>query len=84
MSDDVDQVIVVPRNDPVYSVFCWRDDSITLARLKPVLEELRWIPNQPCLMHLEPENCIIREELSLCVPCAIRQIKTVLFGPDTT
>lgn len=93
---DVDQVLVVPRSDPVYSVFLWRQDSITLARLRPVLNQLRYVPDQPCRLpgqgvglHYGPYTCTNPDPDrqapdQWCIPCQIRAIKIELFGdPDS-
>jgi hypothetical protein len=77
---DVEQVIVVPRSDPVYSVFCWRSDSVTLARLRPVLEELRNLPDQPCRLGHLPYECIDWGER--CLACTVRDIKATLFTTE--
>jgi len=72
----VNKAVVVPSNDPVYSVYVWRQDSITLARLRPVLAELDAIDNQPCAFG---DGCPVSG--MTCMPCAVRRIKTQLFGP---
>jgi hypothetical protein len=77
--DDTPQVIVVPKGDPLYANYIWRQDSITLTKLRPVLAQLQDIPNQPCRLGTgcPPEG------LS-CIPCAIRRIKAQLFGEEET
>jgi hypothetical protein len=73
---DVEQVIVVPRSDPVFSVFVWRSDSVTLARLRPVLEELRNLQDEPCTIgDGTPYGCWD----TTCFPCAVRSVKAALF-----
>ena len=71
----IDRVIVVPSNDPVYSAYIWRRDSITLARLRPVLEQLRSVDNEECRFG---DGCPVPG--MTCMPCAIRRIKADLFG----
>lgn len=71
----VNRVIVVPDSDPVYQAYIWRQDSLTLFRLRPILAQLRDIPDQPCRLG---EGC--PDVGMTCIPCAIRKIKTQLFG----
>jgi hypothetical protein len=73
----VPKAVVVPSNDPVYSVYVWRQDSITLARLRPILSQLLAVPDQPCLL----ENTCTSPGLT-CIPCSIRSIKRQLFGEE--
>ena len=73
-----DRVIAVPRTDPIYQTWIWRRDSALLFKLRPVLESLRNVADQPCVMGYEPYSCRVNGET--CSPCAIREIKTVLFG----
>lgn len=86
MSDEQDQVIVVPRSDPVFSVFVWRQDSITLARLRPILNRLRDTPNQPCRLYTNGSCILARPALQdeWCITCQIRSIKIELFGDPST
>ena len=80
---DVEQVIVVPRSDPVYSVFVWRSDSVTLARLRPVLNQIRRLPDQPCQIDDTPYSCMeLGGAMEMCPPCQLRQIKSVLFDTE--
>ena len=82
MSDEPDQVIVVPRTDPVFSVFTWRSDSITMARLRPILDQLRDIPEEPCQIGSEPYACAALDDDVLCGPCQLRHIRFELFGTN--
>ena len=85
----VNKAVVVPSNDPVYAVYVWRQDSITLTRLRPVLAQLEAIPNQPCRVQVGPYTCANADPNGpppinqWCIPCAIRKIKADLFGDST-
>jgi hypothetical protein len=70
-----DRVVVMPAGDPIYSVWTWRRDSQTLARLRPVLEQLEAIRDEPCVLGGECSNLGMT-----CMPCAVRRIKVELFG----
>jgi hypothetical protein len=70
--------INVPTGDPVYSVWIWRQDSMTLARLRPVLAQLRDIPDQSCQFD-KPNGC--QPPGLSCMACALRHVKEQLFGP---
>jgi hypothetical protein len=39
VSENNSETFTVPRTDPLYAAFVWRRDSITLARMRPALEE---------------------------------------------
>lgn len=73
-----ERVIRVGRTDPIYQTWIWRQDSALLFKLRPVLESLRNVMDQPCVMGFEPYSCRVNGQT--CSPCAIREIKVVLFG----
>jgi len=76
-----DETIRVPRSDPLYQAWIWRQDSALLFRLRPILERLRYVPDQPCVLG-QTYSCQVNGQT--CSPCAIRQIKIELFGTPTT
>lgn len=73
-----ERVIAVPRTDPIYQAWIWREDSRLLFRLRPILERLRYVQDQPCVLG-ETYACQVNG--LTCSPCAIRQIRAELFGP---
>lgn len=75
---DAPKVMVVPGTDPLYAAYIWRQDSQTLAKLRPVLEQLRDIDDEECRFG---DGCPVRG--MSCLPCAIRRIKADLFGEAT-
>jgi hypothetical protein len=49
MSESLEQeTVTVPRGDPIFSIWIWRADSITLTRLRPVLEHLASMAEAKC------------------------------------
>lgn len=87
MSDDEQRVIVVPNSDPIYQAYIWRRDSMTLFRLRPILEQLRDIPDQPCRVQVGPYTCVNADPLGTpmsqwCITCTVREIKRQLFGEE--
>jgi hypothetical protein len=76
-----DETIRVPREDPIYQTWIWRQDSALLFRLRPILERLQYVANQPCVLG-ETFSCQVNGQT--CSPCAVRQIKTELFGEEKT
>lgn len=79
MSEPAPQAIVVSTADPVWSVWIWRQDSLTLARLRPVLQQLRSVDDEECRFG---DGCPVHG--MSCMPCAIRRIKAELFGEQPT
>ena len=76
-----DETIRVPRTDPLYQAWIWRQDSALLFRLRPILARLEHVQNQPCVLGAT-YSCQVNGQT--CSPCAIRQIKIELFGPGET
>ena len=74
----------IAEDDPIRAVWAWRNDSQTLARLRPVLERMRHIPDQPCRLGNVPYACAREFNNQLCAPCAVRDIKAALFGEHPT
>ena len=77
------QVQSYAQDPTVTAVLQWRSDSATLAQLKPVLERLRLVSDQPCQFGLIPYSCA-RERGELCHPCIIRDVRAALFGEEST
>jgi len=74
--------MTVPVSDPMFGVWQWRADSQTVARLRPALMEFGQVEDQPCRLG-SPYWCE-REQGLTCMPCAVRKLKTVLFGTAQT
>lgn len=72
--------IGIAPDDPIRAVWQWRADSMTLARLQPVLERLSVIEDQPCRMGNVPYTCARTAHEQLCAPCAVRDVRAALFG----
>lgn len=72
----------IPEDDPIRAVWAWRADSQTLSRIRPVMERLQMIPDQPCVMGLVPYACLTENQM--CIPCALRDIRAALFGEQPT
>lgn len=72
------EVIVVPSGDPVYQVYCWRNDSARLFVLQPALDLAMSIPEQPCVLGVRytcrrTESGRITGET--CSPCLIHELQ---------
>jgi hypothetical protein len=54
-------VIEVALDDPVYQIYCWRNDSARLFVLQPVLDLAMEMPEQPCVLGqryaCRPQSC---------------------------
>lgn len=72
----------IAEDDPIRAVWAWRNDSQTLARLRPVLERMRTVPDLPCMVGKEPFDCMGLLNGGLCPSCVIRDIKIALFGAE--
>lgn len=70
----------IAEDDPIRAVWAWRADSQTLARLKPVLERMRTVPDLPCMVGREDFSCQAVLNGGLCPACVLRDIKAALFG----
>jgi hypothetical protein len=73
------QVASFTEDPTVKAVLQWRSDSAALHQLKPVLERLRLVPDQPCQWGMLPYSCA---ERGLCPPCIIRDVRAALFGEE--
>lgn len=83
-------VVMLPKGDPVYAVYTWRQDSITLARLRPMIEEIVVMADAPCEGGWMSETCLtvtrqrvdIRE-ITYCWPCRLKQLRARIYGYRT-
>ena len=87
-ADHVDPgpVVMLPKGDPVYSVWVWRQDSITLARLRPFIEEIVVLADAPCEKH-HVGTCLERPAVDpakdYCWPCRLKQLRARMYGYRT-
>lgn len=76
----------LPAGDPVYAVYTWRQDSITLLKLRPVIEEIVVLADAPCEGPWMSETCLtvtrkdIRKDQFYCWPCRLKQLRARLYG----
>lgn len=84
MSEEETVTITVPKGDPAYSTYIWRADSITLARMRPALEEFEQLITKA---HCEREDlgaeyaCFDTPDLPLgewCFICRFRRVRLML------
>jgi hypothetical protein len=82
------ETVVVPKGDPVYSVWIWRQDSITLMRLRPTLELMVTLSQAPC-ENLWGSTCLDdagrgfdtgEGATSYCWPCRLRVLVQRMNG----
>lgn len=67
--------IRIPEGDPVAAIWIWRNDSITLARLRPVLERIAVMAETPCFFQDLGNSCL---EVDALRPCAACYCKTII------
>ena len=62
--------------DPVWTVWTWKQDSLTLGRVRPLLEELSEWSRVPCERYTGGDTCLERRVGPLprvpCWPCRLR------------
>ena len=63
-------VITTTVEDPVFTIWRWKQDSARLFVLQPVLDLVMEIPEQPCVLG---ERYACRPQS--CSPCAIYEIQ---------
>jgi hypothetical protein len=62
--------ITVSTDDPIYQIWCWRNDSARLFVLQPVLDLAMEMPEQPCVLG---ERYACRPQS--CSPCLIHELQ---------
>ena len=75
--------VSVPQGDPVYAVYTWRRDSISLARIRPLIEEVVAMADEPCL-RWEPLTCLSKAEPKPCVTCRLKLVRARLYRTRQT
>lgn len=82
--------VTLPAGDPIYSIYIWRQDSVTLARLRPLLEEIVVLADAPCEGPWMSDTCltVTRKDIrdtqpGYCWPCRLKQIRARLYGYRT-
>lgn len=82
-----EQRVVLTRGDPVYSIYVWRQDSIALARLRPLIEEIVVLADTTCETWGPGEsNCLTNTRTKpdqMCWPCRLKAIRARLYGYKT-
>lgn len=73
-SDRVD----LPSGDPAWSVLIWRQDSMTLARIRPILERLVALADEPCQVYA-PDDCITQGAEPLCLSCRLKALRSSMY-----
>jgi hypothetical protein len=79
----------LPPGDPVWAIYTWRADSITLTRLRPIIEEITVLADEPCLTAVGPYTCLNADPNGepiqpVCLACRLKQLRARLYGYRST
>ena len=64
--------LTVDTDDPIYQIWCWRNDSARLFVLQPALDLAMGMFEQPCVMG---ERYACRGTGQTCSPCLIHDLQ---------